>query len=60
MGQDDIPQAFKVQAMMCGNCNNVHIVLFDEDEEPYAQFSLDKEGLDVLMAEIHTALGGLQ
>lgn len=37
---NDAPQATRVQCFFCENpkCNRVHVVLFDDRDEPFAQF----------------------
>lgn len=37
---EDAPQAKRVQCFFCANpeCHRVHIVLFDDRDEPFAQF----------------------
>jgi hypothetical protein len=42
MASGNIPQAHSVQIMWCENpkCNRPHVVLFDEHDEPFAEFVL--------------------
>lgn len=33
-----IPEAAKVMVWFCGHCNNPHVVLYNKEGKPYAQF----------------------
>lgn len=54
--QTYIPAAKRFQVCKCKHCPNVHVVLFNDLDIPFAQFTMAKNNLQHLLVECNTVL----
>lgn len=48
---DYIPQARYFRLYRCPSCPNAHIVLFNEEDEPFAQFVIGPPNLQMIIVD---------
>jgi hypothetical protein len=54
---DSIPQAHYFRVYRCPTCPNAHIVLFNVDDEPFAQFVIAPENLMNIIKDSNQVFG---
>jgi membrane-bound inhibitor of C-type lysozyme len=52
----DPPLVHSAITFICDECNRVHLVMYDEDQKPLAQFACDDERWKALLHGIRDAL----
>jgi hypothetical protein len=50
------PRASSFDIRTCGHCPNVHIVLKDEHDVPFADMTLGEDQIDKVVINLHQAL----
>lgn len=49
---DDYQVAKNIVPLKCAECNGVHLILGDEDGEPFAEVVLDEELIEAITAKL--------
>lgn len=54
---DEIPSARYFRVYSCPSCHNAHIVLFTEDDVPFAQFTVAQLNLQRIIVDCNVVFG---
>lgn len=53
-----LPQSDSMQWFKCDHCDNLHLILFDEDDKPFAAVVINEEQLEDMLETVRKKQNG--